>query len=44
MIIGEDFYDSVKNLEGYFFKKIESEIVSPEHGYAGYIVSKVQKN
>ena len=44
VIIGEDFYDSVKNLEGYFFKKIESEIVSPEHGYAGYIVSKVQKN
>ncbi|MGB0856105.1 MAG: HAMP domain-containing protein [Nitrosopumilus sp.] len=44
VIIGEDFYDSVKNLDRYFFKKIESEIISPEHGYAGYIVSKIQKN
>ena len=44
VIIGQDFYNSVKNLEGYLFKKIESEIVSPEHGYAGYVVSKVQKN
>ena len=41
VIIGQDFYDSVRNLEGYFFKKIESEIISPEHGYAGYIVSKI---
>ncbi|WP_316506816.1 HAMP domain-containing protein [Nitrosopumilus sp.] len=43
VIIGQDFYDSVKSLDGYFFKKIESEIVSPEHGYAGYIVSRAQK-
>lgn len=41
VIIGQDFYDSVRNLEGYFFKKIESEIISPEHGYAGYVVSKI---
>ena len=40
VIIGQDFYDSVKNLDGYLFKKIKSEIVSPEHGYTGYVVSK----
>lgn len=40
VIIGQDFYDAVKRFDGYSFKKIESEIVSPEHGYVGYIVSK----
>ena len=44
VIVGQDFYDSVKSIDGYFFKKIESEIVSPEHGYAGYIVSKTLKD
>jgi HAMP domain-containing protein len=40
LIIGEEFYENVKTFDNYFFKKIESEIVSPEHGYAGYIVSR----
>lgn len=44
IIIGQDFYNSVKEFEGYSFKKIESDIVSPEHGYTGFIVSKNKKN
>ncbi len=40
VIIGEGLYDLVKKLEEYLFKKIESDIVSPEYGYTGYIVSK----
>ncbi len=40
LIIGEDFYKNAKNLEGFSFKKIESEIISPEHGYTGFIVSR----
>ena len=43
VIIGQDFYDSVKSLDEFSFKKIESEIVSPEHGYTGYVVSKSKK-
>ena len=39
VIIGQGLYDLVKDLKGYFFKKIESDIVSPEYGYAGYILS-----
>ena len=44
IIIGQDFYDNTKEFGEFSFKKIESEIVSPEHGYAGYIVSKNNKN
>ena len=44
VIIGQDFYNSVKTLEEFSFKKIESEIVSPEHGYTGYVVSKKKLN
>jgi class 3 adenylate cyclase len=44
LIIGEEFYQNAKNLDGYSFKKVESEIVSPEHGYSGYIVSRIQKS
>ena len=44
VIIGQDFYDSAKEFEDYSFKKIESDIVSPEHGYTGFIVSKNKKN
>ena len=40
LIIGEDFYKNAKNLDNYVFKKVASEIVSPEHGYVGYIVSR----
>ena len=43
LIIGEEFYQNAKNLDNYIFKKVESEIVSPEHGYVGYIVSRKQK-
>jgi HAMP domain-containing protein len=43
LIIGEEFYENAKALEGYDFKKVESDIVSPEHGYIGYIVSRKQR-
>jgi len=44
LIIGEEFYENAKTLEDFEFKKIASDIVSPEHGYAGYIVSRKPKN
>ena len=40
VIIGQDFYDTIKDLGDYSFKKIDSEMISPEHGYAGYVVSR----
>ncbi len=40
LIIGEEFYENAKNLKNYNFKKISSEIVSPEHGFIGYIVTR----
>ena len=40
LIIGEEFYENAKNLENYNFKKIASEIVSPEHGFVGYVVTR----
>ncbi|MEJ2260370.1 MAG: HAMP domain-containing protein [Nitrosopumilaceae archaeon] len=40
LIIGEEFYENAKNLENYNFKKIESDIVSPEHDYIGYLVTR----
>jgi len=40
LIIGEDLFENAKTLEGFAFKKIERDIVSPEHGYNGYIVSR----
>ena len=43
LIIGEEFYENAKNLENYNFKKIESDIVSPEHGYIGYLVTRKLK-
>jgi len=43
LIIGEEFYENAKTLEDFSFKKVESEIVSPEHGFIGYIVSRKQK-
>ena len=45
VIIGQDFYDTIKDLDDYSFKKIESEMISPEHGYAGYVISRnIQKD
>ena len=43
LIIGEEFYENAKDLDSYTFKKISSDIVSPEHGYIGYIVYRKQK-
>ena len=42
VIIGQDFYNTIKDVKKFVFKKIESEIVSPEHGYAGYVVSRAE--
>jgi class 3 adenylate cyclase len=39
-IIGQDFYTNVKILDEFMFKKIETDIVLPEHGYEGYIVQR----
>lgn len=44
LIIGEELYENAKNLEDYEFKKVESEIVSPEHGFVGFIVYRKSKN
>ena len=43
LIIGEEFYENAKDFDSYTFKKIASDIVSPEHGYTGYIVYRKQK-
>ena len=40
VVIGEDYYNLVKDFDGYFFKKVESELISPEHEYVVYAVSK----
>ena len=44
VIIGQDFYNTIRYLKKFVFKKIESEIVSPEHGYAGYVVSRAKNS
>lgn len=44
LIIGEEFFENAKHLEGYVFKRIESDIVSPEHGFVGYVVSRKSKD
>lgn len=40
LIIGEEFYDSAKIFDDYVFKKIDSDVTSPESGYSGYLVSR----
>jgi class 3 adenylate cyclase len=40
LIIDEEFYDSAKIFDGYVFKKIDSDVISPESGYSGYLVSR----
>ena len=40
LIIDKEFYDSAKIFGEYMFKKIDSEAVSPESGYSGYLVSR----
>ncbi len=43
LVIGEEFYENAKNLENYNFKRIENDIISPEHGYVGYLVTRKLK-
>lgn len=43
LIIGEDFYKNAKILDDFIFEKVESHIVSPEHGYVGYVVKRNSK-
>ena len=40
LIIGRDFYNNAKTIDNFTFEKVESDIVSAEHGYEGYIVSR----
>ncbi|MGI0057769.1 MAG: HAMP domain-containing protein [Nitrosarchaeum sp.] len=40
LIIGEEFYNSAKIFDDYIFKKIYSDVTSPESGYLGYLVSR----
>ena len=45
LVIGQDFYNNAKNIDEFAFNKIETDQVSIEHGYSGYIVKrKIQKN
>ena len=43
LIIGKEFYENVKTLKDFVFKKVESDVVSPEHGFTGYIVYRKQE-
>ena len=40
LIIGEEFYNSAKIFDDYIFKKIYSDVTSPESDYLGYLVSR----
>ena len=40
LIIDEEFYDSAKIFDDYVFKKIDSDVISPESGYSGYLISR----
>ena len=40
LIIGEEFYENAKIFDDYIFKKIYSDVTSPESGYLGYLVSR----
>jgi len=40
LIVDEEFYNSAKNFDEYVFKKIDSDVTSPESSYAGYLVSR----
>jgi class 3 adenylate cyclase len=41
VVIGEDFYELVKNYEKYLFKKTTNNSNSSDHNYVGYTVSKI---
>jgi class 3 adenylate cyclase len=40
LIVDEEFHNSAKNFGEYVFKKIDSDVTSPESGYAVYLVSR----
>jgi len=40
LIIGEEFYENAKIFDDYIFKKIYSDVTSPESGYLVYLVSR----
>ncbi len=40
LIIDEEFYDNAKIFDDYIFKKIDSDVTTPEAGYSGYLVSR----
>jgi class 3 adenylate cyclase len=39
VVIGENFYELLKDNEEYLFKKVENKLMSSDHGYVGYTVS-----
>ncbi len=40
LVIGQDFYNNAKAMDGFIFEKIEADKISSEHGYQGYIVNR----
>ena len=40
LIIGEDFYNIAKTIDEFIFEKINTDDVSNEHEYVGYIVKR----
>ena len=38
LVIGQDFYNNAKTFDDFIFEKTETDSVSAEHGYEGYIV------
>ena len=44
LIIRKDFYNNAKTIDGFTFVKVENDVISSEHGYQGYIVSRKNSN
>ena len=40
IVIGEDFFNLVKDFDRFMFKKITNDLISSEHDYVGYSVAK----
>ncbi|QUC64637.1 HAMP domain-containing protein [Nitrosopumilus sp. K4] len=40
LIIGQDFYNNAKSIDGFNFKEIVTDEVSIAHGYKGYLVNR----
>lgn len=43
LIIGEEFYQNAKVLDKYSFKKLDEALISGDHGFTGYVVSRKNK-